>query len=309
MTYKLFRNIVLALPLLTTVACDKENLEVQVFLDPPQEVIVVELAEEVEYTPERLFRMSEFGVKGFSSASQGMDIYNDTVMFQAGYSGSAMYIHILDLESRKALGTIQFTSPDGLSSHMNNINCGAKFRESDVYPLLYLSQTGNSRYCYVLRIADDASSYELIQTICYNGSKYHTGKSYYDWCIDLDNQLIYTYGYYKGSNVNREMVKFPLPSLNKAEVVFSDSNAIENLVIENISIYQGSKIIDGVLYAPVGNGSGSNPGRLLTIDLQKKSVVRDGTLNCGEPESLGRYKDGVIICGGGGNPYYYFVKP
>lgn len=298
----------LSLSVSSVIACNKDTLEIDAILEPTKEEVVQFIVEEMEYTPERLYKMSSFGVKGFSSASQGMDIYNDSIMFQAGYSGNSMYIHIFDLEHHTALGTIQFTSPDGNTSHMNNINCGVKYQESDAFPLLYLSQTGHSKYCYVLRIADDASSYDIIQTIKYEGSKYHSGDSNYDWCIDLDNLLIYTYGYYKGNKLNREMVKFPLPRLDKLEVILTDKDALDNLIIKNISIFQGSKITNGILLAPVGTGKGSYPGRLLTIDLTKKAVIRDGILNCGEPESLGRYKDGVIICGGGGNPYYYFIK-
>ena len=300
--------LVFSLPQLFLIACDKEALKEEDHIDSTLVIISHESMEEIEYTPERLFKMSSFGVKGYS-ASQGMDIYNDSVMFQAGYSGSSMLIHIFDLDKHTTLGTIKFTSPDNNSSHMNNINCGIKYLESDTFPLLYLSQTENNRYCYVLRIANDASSYDIIQTIRYEGVKYHRGKSNYDWCIDLDNDLIYTYGYFMGNRLNREIVKFPLPELNKAEVIFKDKDAIEHNLIENISIYQGSKIKDGILYAPIGAGNESYPGRLLTIDLNQKTILRDGTLNCGEPESLGFYKDGVIICGGGGNPFYYFVKP
>lgn len=305
------RTIVTVLSLLTAIACDKEHLEIEKDIDipqdPPQVTITQDLAEVVEYAPEKLYKLSSFGARGFSS--QGMDIYNDSIMFQAGCSGNSMYIHILDLEKHTTLATIQFSSPDGKESHMNNINCGPKYRESDIFPLLYLSQTGNSRYCYVLRINNDASAYDLIQTIRYEGSKYHTGGSPYDWCIDTSDSYIYTYGYYKGNIVNREMVKFPMPKPDKKEIIFNDTDAIESLIIENISIYQGSKIINGLLYAPIGYGNNEYPGRLLTIDLEKKAIVRNGALNCGEPESLGIYKDGVIICGGGSNPYYYFVKP
>ena len=306
---RVIKTISLILPFFNATACEKTFLALDDSLDIQEEEIVQILVEEVEYTTERLYNLSSFGVKSFSSASQGMDIYNDVVMFQAGYSGNSLFIHILDLEKHNALGTIQFSCPNGENSHMNNINCGAKYRESDKFPLLYLSQTGNSRCCFVLRVADDASSYELIQTIRYEGSKYHTNSSAYDWCIDQDNGFIYTYGYFKGSSINREIVKFPLPMFDKEEIVFNDKDVMENIVIENISIYQGSKIIDGILSAPVGLGKGIYPGKLLTIDLNLKTVTREGALNCGEPESLGCYKDGFIICGGGGDPYYYFLKP
>ena len=100
-------------------------------------------------------------------------------------------------------------------------NCGQKYKNSDKWPLLYLSQTQDSHKCYVLRLTDNASSYSLLQTILYTGHQHYS----------------------------------------------------------NIKI----------------------------INLEEKRLVKSIPINCGEPESVGQYKDGLIICGGGMCPNYYFI--
>ena len=261
--------------------------------------------EKPKYSVTPLMRLSAFGADPFSSSAQGMDIYDDRVLFQAGLSDNI--IHVIDFDEFTWLGSISFVTPDNELSHMNNINCGNKYSDLDLYPLLYVSQTSNSHSCFVLRLANDISSYDLIQTINYIGSQHHAGSNY-DWFIDISNQYIFTYGKHNKLLEEREIVRFPFPSLNNSVVSFTDEDVIDSFVLENMSIYQGSRIIDGLLYAPVGFGNKQYPGHLKIIDLDNKTLMEDIVLNCGEPESIGRYKEGAIICGGGKDPYYYFIQ-
>ena len=258
-----------------------------------------------QYTLKGLFRMSVFGVSLFTKNSQGMDIADDRFLIQSGTDDNT--IHIIDLDNMKAVGSLGFKAPDGESSHMNNINCGNKLSPSDQFPILYISQTQKSHACFVIKVSDDAQSYEVLQTIKYIGKGHYHNNCSYDWFIDLENQFIYTYGHYNGNREKREIMKFPLPSLDETEVTYSDDDILDSFVLENQSIYQGSKIINGLLYAPVGAGSALYPSRLIIIDLDNKEVVEDITLNCGEPEAIGKYKNGAIICRGGWDPYYYFI--
>lgn len=283
-------------------SCDKAPLS-------PMEILEQEIAAEEalpKYSLKKLFRLSSFGATPFTRNSQGMDIFNDRFLFQTGIDDTK--IHVLDLETQKTIGCVEFTAPNGEGAHMNNINCGKKFSATDRYPLLYISQTEASHSCFVIRLSDDAQSYELIQTIKYSGKKHHQKSNSYDWFIDLNNNLIYTYGHYNGNREKREIVKFKLPSLENAEVLFTDDDVLDSFVLENQSIYQGSKIIDGLLYAPVGAGSALYPSRLVIIDLNKKEVHDDIPLACGEPESIGKYKTGAIIATGGWDPFYYFIS-
>ena len=266
----------------------------------------VEIEEGQMYVPQQLFRLSIFKIEPFSKNSQGMDIYDDHYMFQAGTEQNS--IHIIDLKESKAIGTISFSDPAGEPCHMNNINCGLKMLSEDIFPTLYLSQTSNSRACFVLHINNTGKSYELVQTIRYLGTEHYLKKSSFDWFIDVDNHFIYTYGYYNGDSDKREIMKFPLPSMENETVDFYDADIIDCFVLENQSIYQGSKMIDGLLYTPVGYGNYQRPARLIIIDLNKKNVVLDVPIKCGEPESLGRYKNGAIICEGGKNPQYSFIR-
>ena len=270
-------------------------------------LVEVNTSEEMEpkYSVRRVFHLSDFGVEPFSGSSQGMDIYDDRILFQGGLAGNV--IHILDIQSRVRLGSIEFIAPVRQSSHMNNINCGMKICDSDLFPLLYLSQTTNAHACFVLRLSNDASSYELVQTIKYKGKLHHQGLNY-DWFIDIKNGFIYSYGRYNDCLDVREVVKFPLPSLESFEVNYTDEDVIDSFVLNDMSIYQGSRIIDGLLFAPVGNGTIEYPGFLKIVDLEKKTIVQSIALDCGEPESIGLYQNGAIICGGRTNPAYYFIK-
>lgn len=252
-----------------------------------------------------LFQLSSFGVSPFGVSAQGMDIYNDEVMFQAGLPGNIIYI--LDLNSQACLGTIIFEAPSGEPSHMNNINCGDKYLNTDKWPLLYLSQTMNSHACFVIRLSNDAQSYEVVQTIKYVGNSHHIN-SLYDWFIDAKRGFIYTYGYYNGIREEREILKFPLPSYKSGDIVFTDDDVIDSFVLKDMSIYQGTKIIDGLLFAPSGNGTVDYPGYLKIVDLKNKELKMNIRITCGEPESIGRYKNGAIICGGGTDSYFYYIQ-
>lgn len=260
---------------------------------------------EPRYSVRRVFRLSDFGVEPFSGSSQGMDIYDDRILFQGGLAGNV--IHILDIQSRVHLGSIEFIAPVRQSSHMNNINCGMKLCDSDLYPLLYLSQTTNAHACFVLRLSNDASSYELVQTIKYTGKQHHQGLNY-DWFIDLKNGFIYSYGRYNDCLDVREVVRFPLPSLELFEVNYTDEDVIDSFVLNDMSIYQGSRIINGLLFAPVGNGTIEYPGFLKIVDLEKKTIIQNIALDCEEPESIGIYRNGAIICGGRTDPAYYYIQ-
>ena len=258
------------------------------------------------YTLKGICQLSSFGAAPFSSNAQGMDIFNDRFLFQTGTEDRT--IHIVDLENKKAIGSLAFSVPNNEGAHMNNINCGLKLSEIDQFPLLYISQTGGSHSCFVIRINNDAQTYELIQTIKYIGKNHYLKNSPYDWFIDLENNLLYSYGYYNGNRLIREIMKFNLPPITSSTIMYSDDDIIDSFVLENQSIYQGSKIIDGLLYTPVGAGSALYPSRLIIIDLKKKEVYDDIPLACGEPESIGRYKSGAIIGTGGWDPFYYFIS-
>lgn len=257
------------------------------------------------FTVTRLYRFSDFGIRICKGGAQGMDIYDDHYLFQAGLSNNTIYV--FDLEELTNLGAISFSIPAGEPSHMNNINCGEKFNHSDVYPLLYVSQTSGSHACFVLRLSNDLSSYELIQTIKYIGNQHHINSNY-DWFIDITNRFVYTYGKYNGLLEEREIVIFPFPSIVTDEIIFTDQDVIDSFTLESMSIYQGSRIINGLLFAPVGYGNSKYPGILKIIDLEKNLLVQEYAISCGEPEAIGQYKDGAIISSGGENPGYYYVQ-
>lgn len=283
------------------ISCSKEPIPSinSIINDSPEQ------SEAQKYVPKKLFHLSSFRIEPFSKNAQGMDIYNDSILFQTGVDQNS--IHIINLNNSKVLGTLFFKTPSYAYCHMNNINCGEKYDSNDYFPLLYLSQTFESRACFVLRIANDANSYSNIQTITYKGDKHYMKNCDFDWFIDVPNNIIYTYGQYNGDVNKREIMKFPLPSLDEEVISYTDDDILDSFVLENQSIYQGSKIINGLLYAPVGYGNAQYPGRLIIIDLHKKEVVKDIPISIGEPEAIAKYKTGAILSSGGRDPNYYFI--
>ena len=259
-----------------------------------------------QYATFKWFQLSLLGAKPYSRDAQGMDIFNDRFLFQSGIDQKT--IHIIDLKTAIVLGSLEFVPPIGETCHMNNLNCGGLFCDLDRFPLLYLSQTYNSHSCFVLRITDDAKSFEVIQTINYIGKGHYLNNSTYDWFIDLDNHFIYTYGPHNGTADTKEIIKFNLPPLDVKEYKLSDDDIIDSFVLTNQSICQGCKIIDGLLYSPVGYGNSQHPGRLIIIDLEKKKVVKDLFIFCGEPEAIAKLQNNAIISSGGMSPIYYLIK-
>ena len=287
---------------LVSTACGKEPLPaVDSLVNDSSKINLIP-----QYATIRWFQLSMLGVEPYTNNAQGMDIYNDRFLFQAGTGQNT--IHIIDLKTAQVPGSIEFIPPIGESCHMNNINCGDLLYDSDKYPLLYLSQTNSPHGCFVLRIANDADSYELIQTITYTGKEHYLNNSSYDWFVDLDKQWIYTYGHYNGDKNTREIIRFKLPSFDTDEVSFSDEDILDCFMLESQSIYQGSKIIDGLLYCPVGYGNDQYPGRLIIIDLDKKIVVNDILLDCGEPEAIAKLQNNAVISSGGRSPVYSLLK-
>ena len=51
-------------------------------------------------------------------------------------------------------------------------------------------------------------------------------------------------------------------------IVYTDADVIDSFVLSDMSIYQGSKIINGLLYAPVGYGTSEFPGYLKIVNIE-----------------------------------------
>ena len=206
----------------------------------------------------------------------------------AMYRNWAVVLHdkgmccIFDMKEKKLVSAFQL---EGNTSHCNNA-CFAKVKagKGSVFPLLYSSECGGSNCCYVTDLSFTGG--KILQKIYFDGSGY---AGTIDWCLDVKNGFIYTYGGINGSY--KLLKKFRLPSLEesdeKGEVHLTDKDVLdETLLNEGINIWQGSYVRGKYAFLPDGYA----PYDLLlhVVDLKKKQIIKTKNLNdlVDEPEGI-----------------------
>lgn len=189
---------------------------------------------------------------------------------------------IFDMKEKKLVSAFQL---EGNTSHCNNA-CFAKVKagKGSVFPLLYSSECGGGNCCYVTDLSFNGG--KIVQKIYFDGSGY---AGTIDWCLDVKNGFIYTYGGINGSY--KLLKKFRLPSLEdsdeKGEVHLTDKDVLdETRLNEGINIWQGSYVRGKYAFLPDGYA----PYDLLlhVVDLKKKQIVKTKNLNdlVDEPEGI-----------------------
>ena len=259
------------------------------------------------YQYSTLFKLSDLGSYSRTVASQGMDIYQDRYLFQGNNPNAAAEenynnIYIVDLKTMSILGGFEYIK----NSHLNTINCGNKYDESDTYPLLYISECYFNHKCDVIRISNDLSSYQSVQSIAYVGQQYMQGFTAYDWTIDIDNLFIYAFGTYNGFT---QILKFALPQLSNSDVNFDDSDVLDVIEFSGAYIYQGAKVINNQMYIPFGYGNTQYPAFIKVVDLDRKIVVSHIPLGeFGETEAAALYKKDLVIVNNSTDPIYRLLS-
>ena len=82
-----------------------------------------------------------------------------------------------------------------------------------------------------------------------------------------------------------------------------------SITLTDCDVYQGTKVIDGKLYALFGLGTKECPTYIKIIDIEKGVVERSIRIDgLGELEAIGKYEDGIIVVNCAYNPTYTFVK-
>ena len=249
------------------------------------------------FTWKKLFQLSELGSYSMSVDSQGMDIYQDTYLFQGNSPSNSANnnIYIINLLTKQIIGGFLYRS----DSHLNTINCGEKYSEDDTYPLLYVSQSRNDHGCDVIRISNDLSQYTSMQFITYNGTEYMQNYDY-DW--NIGDNYIYCFG---TKNGNTQILKFRKPQVSEGNVVFGDSDILDVIEFTGAYIYQGNKIIDGQLYMAFGYGSTQYPSYIKVLDLETKALISHIPLDgLGETEAIAKYGNSLVIVNNNWNPTY-----
>lgn len=260
---------------------------------------------------ERLFCLSDFGQCTIPMDSQGMDVYDDKFLFQGSYvpKQGCCGIVTVDLSNRQLLGEFTFGQDIPLI-HMNNINCGKKYDETDKFPMLYISEALGEQRCFIVRLDNDASHYSVIQTIKYSGDLY-SSTDYRDWFLDNDNGYIYAYGRTNFNSGEYCCLKFELPLFSSKSIVLTDSDIIEAFTMNTgLLIPQGTKCDNGILYSVYGYNTKDYPSWFMKYDLSAKQIVlieRLGSI-MGEPEAVSFFQQKVLISNNSSSPTYWIFK-
>lgn len=253
--------------------------------------------------------LSSFGgTQPSTIALQGMGVASP-YLFWGSESGSTRKIVVLDMDSREILGTITWTEAG--TWHMNNINVSAqRYSSTDKFPLIYLSECAGNHRCAVVRIADDAASYTVIQMLTFtDASTYFSGS--HDWFLDEPDNAIYAFGTSIAGSSKFKVVKFTLPALTSSEVSLSSSDVVDSFDIPDVYTFQGSVVINGRLYIPYGYGNSTSLCRMKIVDLEKKETVTSIPLyqvfGNVEIEGVSPFEDGLLVSSYGANGRLYKI--
>ena len=248
-----------------------------------------------------LFSLSDYGSYSNNVDSQGMDIYDNRYLFQGNSPSdtSQNNICVIDLANKTILGGFSYNS----NSHINNINCGEKYTDSDVYPILYISNCYYDKGCDVIRVANDLSGYTLLQNIQYIGTSYMGGVAAADWSIS--HNFIYHYTTNNDTGITT-ILKFNKPALNDgAQIRFTDNDILDVFTFNDSYIYQGCKVMNEKMYFVFGYGNTQYPSYIKVFDTAREEIVTNVPLDSvGEIEAVAYYNGSLLIVNNATNPMY-----
>ena len=253
------------------------------------------------------------------TGSQGMNIYDDRYMFLgfasagSGDNFKPAKIMVIDLLSRSVLGTFTINATE--PCHVNSVNIGEKYDNSDTFPLIYVTDCSLSYggSCRVLRFANDLSTMTEVQKITYGGSSYFQPEGQanvriLEWFID--GNYIYAHGSKTGKTYedgDDDFCKFALPDPTDGDVTLLDTDIIEHFEIAFRNVGQQFSVFAGRLFVLLGYGDNRFPAEIRVYDLYTHTML--SRVNLGnstfEPEGMGVWGNRLLIDNGAYNPHFY----
>lgn len=218
----------------------------------------------------------------------------DSIQIKGSTQGMAMYRHytvvvhdkgmccIYDMKKKALVSAFML---EGNTSHCNNAFFGKeKYSGKSRFPLLYISECRGKHACLVTDLREDGG--KIVQKIYYEGTDYPGS---IDWCADVKNGFIYTFGGINGSF--KLLKKFRMPKLSDSdengEVHLKDSDVLDVTRIESgINIWQGSYVAGDYAFLP--DGYPPHDRLLHIVNLKTKRIERTKNLNdlVDEPEGI-----------------------
>ena len=250
----------------------------------------------IDYSKCKLFRLNDIAVPNYGMESQGMAVYQDRYIIQGSdNTGKCGSIAVADTKTHRIVYEYKFMT----QNHVNNINCDKATGR------LYVSECRNKHLCYVLSFDQYFNLMSCVQKIKYSGAHYGNCTHSFDWFIDKD--YLYTFGG-TGAKGEMEILKFKKPTKNIWPTL-TDKDIIHSVIVQDCYVYQGTTVINGLLYALFGLDTPDAPSQLKIIDLSTGVVLKTIPLKgIGEPEGISQCEDGVLIVNCAYNPTYTFIK-
>ena len=214
--------------------------------------------------------------------------------------------------------------------HANNSSFGLqKFKESDPFPLLYVSHRENNDKRGVLQVyrvlplksKDDKTDFDslsvtLVQTIYYPKMTDKNALGSPWTVIDKENNCMYTYSRNnRGKATNKgicRISKFKIPSVGEnSEIYLSDEDILDSYEVDfKAPLSQGACINHGKMFI----AQGVSPKKYLwlrVIDLKKKELVKTIDLKeagfPAEPEGCYIYDNHLMLSTGGKRIFKFHI--
>lgn len=180
-------------------------------------------------------------------SAQGMAVWKNRIY--ALYHGGDCVVY--DFKRCRTAG--EFVVEAARGTHCNNASFGVEYagRKSEC-PLLYISECGGERRCFVVDIS--ARGARQVATIRFGGSGI---VSYCDWFVDRENRHLYTFG--KNTEAGVTIRRFALPTMAEMEAAGGDLTLGDSDILweskypkDYFIITQGSCITGGRIVLPTG---------------------------------------------------------
>jgi alpha-glucosidase len=240
------------------------------------------------------------------ATSQGMAVYEDA-LFLLNYGG---HCRIYDLKTGKM--SADFDLESAFNENLcNSASFGIEFPEGNrEFPAFYVSEWYGKQRCFVESITHSGS--KLIQTLSVDTNGKEGISS--NWVVDREQKCLYAIAAVSedidSAGTRKYLVtKLPLPALNRKEVVFGQSDIIEQFEIAFPNNPQGAAICGKYLYLPVGLHDHPDAAKrprlshrdIIVVNLETKKIEKTIDIHSivsGEPEDMDFYKGNIILyCG------------
>ena len=202
--------------------------------------------------------------------------------------------------------------------HANNCSFGVhKFKDSDVFPLLYVSHRENNDNRGVLQVyrilpeksQSDKNDFDnfsviLVQTIYYPPMTDENALGSPWTAIDQENNCMYVYSRNnRKESVNKgkcRISQFRIPPFGQSrEVYLSDADILDSYEVDfNAALSQGACVYGGMMY--IGQGKPSSKSlNIRVVDLKQKKLIKTINLKkagfTSEPEGCFIYNNNLMI--------------